>query len=69
MATGIVSIALLLSHATTPSLALWITDGALLVYLAAVYLLRAVLFPRASGPPVFYRERCLGCYSGRAPGG
>lgn len=46
MATGIVSVALLLTHATALSNALWITACALLVFLAAVYLLRIARFPR-----------------------
>lgn len=44
MATGIVSIALLLSHALALSLALWATGVALLVFLTVVYLVRAARF-------------------------
>lgn len=46
MATGIVSIALLLSHALTLSLALWIIGCVLLVFLTVVYVIRATRFPR-----------------------
>ena len=46
MATGIVSVALLLSHALALSLALWITGSALLVFLAVIYAIRAMRFPR-----------------------
>lgn len=46
MATGIVSIALLLSHALALSLALWITGCVLLVFLTGIYLTRAARFPR-----------------------
>ena len=45
MATGIVSIALLLIHALALSLALWATGFALLVILTSIYLLRALRFP------------------------
>lgn len=46
MATGIVSIALLLSQARALSLALWVTGVVLLVFLTVVYLLRAARFSR-----------------------
>jgi tellurite resistance protein TehA-like permease len=46
MATGIVSVALLLSHVLVLSSALWVTGSILLVYLAGVYSLRAVRFTR-----------------------
>lgn len=46
MATGIVSVALLLSHVLALSVALWIAGGVLLVYLVGVYLVRATRFTR-----------------------
>lgn len=46
MATGIVSVALLLSHALALSLALWGLGCALLVFLTLVYALRIVRYPR-----------------------
>jgi tellurite resistance protein TehA-like permease len=46
MATGIVSVALLLAHVAPLSVALWELAGVLLVYLAVVYLVRAIRFPR-----------------------
>ncbi|HEY7983196.1 MAG TPA: tellurite resistance/C4-dicarboxylate transporter family protein [Ktedonobacterales bacterium] len=46
MATGIVSVALLLAHVTALSVALWILAGALLAYLALAYLVRAARYPR-----------------------
>jgi tellurite resistance protein TehA-like permease len=46
MATGIVSVALLLARVAPLSVALWDLAGALLVYLAAAYLVRAVRYPR-----------------------
>ena len=46
MATGIVSIALLLNHTPFLSDALWAIGGALLLFLLAIYLLRWVRYPR-----------------------
>ena len=46
MATGIVSVALLLTKALTLSLALWALASALLLFLAVVYALRLLRFPR-----------------------
>lgn len=45
MATGIVSIALLLNHAPFLSDVLWAIGGALLLFLLAIYLLRWVRYP------------------------
>jgi tellurite resistance protein TehA-like permease len=63
MATGIVSIALLLSHVAALSLALWITDAALLVYLAAIYLARAVVFPRELRADIFNAATVFGFFT------
>jgi tellurite resistance protein TehA-like permease len=46
MATGIVSVALLLMQASALSLALWVIAGALLACLTVIYLLRLLRFPR-----------------------
>lgn len=46
MATGIVSVALLLDHALALSLALWVAAVVLLVFLSVVYLVRAARFSR-----------------------
>lgn len=46
MATGIVSIALLLNHVTALSVALLVIACLLLVYLAGVYVFRLILYPR-----------------------
>lgn len=45
MATGIVSIALFLTHVTVLSVALWVIACVLLVFMTAVYLLRWILYP------------------------
>lgn len=46
MATGIVSIALLLNHTPLLSNALWAIGGVLLLFMIATYLLRWVRYPR-----------------------
>ena len=46
MATGIVSVALLLSHVLALSVALWIIGSVLVVFLTVVYTIRATRFPR-----------------------
>jgi tellurite resistance protein TehA-like permease len=63
MATGIVSIALLLSHVVALSLVLWIAGVVLLVYLAAVYLARAVLFLREVRADLFNAAAAFGFFT------
>jgi tellurite resistance protein TehA-like permease len=46
MATGIVSVALLLDRMTGLSIALWVISCVLLLFMTAVYVLRAALYPR-----------------------
>ncbi len=63
MATGIVSVALLLTHALALSLALWAIDGALLIGLTVVYALRLLRFPRDMRRDLFNPASAFGFFT------
>lgn len=63
MATGIVSVALLLTHALALSLALWAIDGALLIGLTVVYALRLMRFPRDMRRDLFDPASAFGFFT------
>lgn len=63
MATGIVSVALLLSHALPLSLALWAIGGALLVILTVIYALRLVRFPHDMRRDLFDPASAFGFFT------
>ncbi|HEX6796860.1 MAG TPA: tellurite resistance/C4-dicarboxylate transporter family protein [Ktedonobacterales bacterium] len=63
MATGIVSIALLLTGANTLSLLLWVAGFVLLAFFVAVYLLRGVLYARAVWQDAFDPSKVFGFFT------
>ena len=63
MATGIVSVALLLSHMTVLSDILWVVACVLLLFMVGVYVLRIVLYPREFREDVTDATKVFGYYT------